>query len=724
MDKDQDYSESYKELNSRIIHLLDSFSALSALSSLELRNVDENTMLRNALMGLMENLDIESCSIFLLKNGKLVNCTGLSWEDMVDVPSSAKSGSSCRLTPSVGEGIMGLAVKQRALQHCRDCTKDPRFKEIPDRDIGSLISIPIFQMGGEVFGVLNVSHPQPDFFNYWHERFLSVYCHCLGQLLSNYRLVNFMEQEIERRTIRLKQSLDETRAAEAGLRLFKTLLDSLQEAVVILDPAGTTIYINQAFASLFGRESSQASEIKSHDCYSPTSREVFNEEVIPGLLCGGSWEGELEGIDFHGRNFPLWQLSGSVPDGSGRVAFLFSFMRDLTRHKEAEEEKKRLESQLYHAQKMEAVGLLAGGVAHDFNNIITAITGYAHLLCMKMETDNPFRHYAEQITASSERAANLTQGLLAFSRKQVINPQPVNVNDIIKRVEKLLCRLIGEDIALISEATGEDLYVMADKGQLEQVLINLATNARDAMPDGGELRISTWAEHMDEQFIGIHGFGTPGDYVCISVCDTGIGMDDLTREKIFEPFFTTKEVGKGTGLGLAIVYGIVSQQNGHIMVSSGPGEGTSFRIFLPSTDERVEARGVDEQVLPALGSETLLIAEDDDDVRRFDAAILEQFGYRVFTAVDGADAMKKFLEYKDQIDLAVLDVVMPGKNGKEVHDLIQHIRPGARVIFTSGYTADIINRKGIVEGEFDFLEKPHSPLELLKKVREVLDRVV
>jgi signal transduction histidine kinase len=583
----KDFSESFRELNGRFIHLLDSFSALSALSSLELRNVDEPTMLRNALKGLMQNLDIETCSIFLLKDGQLVNSTGLSWDDLVngEEASALKTWDSSTLTASIGEGIMGLAVKNRALQHCRDCSADSRFKEVPDQEIGSLISIPIFQMGGEVLGVLNISHTKPHFFTEWHERFLSVYCHCFGQLLSNYRLLNHMELEIERRI----------------------------------------------------------------------------------------------------------------------------------------EERKKLEAQLLHAQKMEAIGLLAGGVAHDFNNIITAITGYAHLLSMRMDADDPLRHFSEQIIASSERAANLTQGLLAFSRKQVINPQPVNVNEIIKRVEKLLRRLIGEDIALGSEICDSELFVMADKGQLEQIMINLATNARDAMPDGGELTISTGHEEITDDFIKAHGFGAPGEYVCVSVTDTGIGMDEKTREKIFEPFYTTKEVGKGTGLGLAIVYGIVSQQNGYITVSSGPGEGTSFRIYLPAIEGRAEEAVSEEHVLPASGSETLLIAEDDDDVRKFDAAILEQFGYRVLTAVDGADALRIFADHKDVIDLAILDVVMPMKNGKEVHDVIQKIRPGARVLFTSGYTADIINRKGVMRGEFEFIEKPHSPLELLKKVRDVLD---
>ncbi len=577
---DKDFSESYRELNGRIINLLDSFSALSALSSLDLRNVDETTMIRNALKGLMQNLDIERCSVFLLKNGELVNCTGLDLDDLLigEKEGNYQRPASSTLTASIGEGIMGHAVQHKSLQHCRDCSTDSHFKAAPDFKIGSLISVPVFQMGGEVLGVLNISHSTPNFFNEWHERFLVVYCHCLGQLLSNYRLVNFMEQEIEKRT-----------------------------------------------------------------------------------------------------------------------------------------------AQLYHSQKMEAVGQLAGGVAHDFNNIITAISGYAHLMFMKMDVDDPMRHFAEQIIASSERAANLTQSLLAFSRKQVIHPKPVNVNDVICRVEKLLRRLIGEDITLRTELSERDLFVLADSGQFEQIMINLATNARDAMPDGGELTISTKHEEIDEGFIRSRGFGSPGKYVRVSVSDTGAGMDDKTREKIFEPFFTTKDVGKGTGLGLAIVYGIVSQQSGLIDVSSGIGKGATFTIYLPAIREKAEESRPELSASPMVGNETVLIVEDDKDVREFDASLLEQFGYNVLTAEDGNTAVKKFSEHADLIDIVILDVVLPGIDGKEVQDRMMEMRPGSKFLFTSGYTADVLTRKGITGDNPNFIEKPHSPLVLLKRLRDVLD---
>lgn len=578
---DRDLSEAYRVLNRRIINLLDSFSALSALSSLNLRNVDETKMIRDALKGLMENLDIERCSVFLLRDGELTNCTGLDWDDLGSYEDTefTKHHVSSNFTASIGEGIMGLAVQHKSLQHCQDCSANSNYKNVSGQNIGSLISVPIFQFGGEVLGVLNISHTTPHFFNEWHERFLVVYCHCLGQLLSNYRLFNHMEQEIE----------------------------------------------NHA-------------------------------------------------------------------------------------------------AQLYHSQKIEAVGQLAGGVAHDFNNIITAISGYAHLVSMKMPENDPLKHYVEQIIASSDRAASLTQSLLAFSRKQVIDPKPFNVNKLIKGLETLLLRLIGEDIKLKTVIPAQELFVMADCGQFEQIIMNLATNARDAMPAGGELTITAKLELIDENFIERNGFGQPGKYVHISVSDTGCGMDESIRNKIFEPFFTTKEVGKGTGLGLSIAYSIISQQNGYIDVRSIIGKGTTFNIYYPTLNKTSEEIRPKPVVATMAGTETLLIAEDDENIRNLNATFLQELGYLVLTAVDGNDALEKFDEHKNKIDIVILDVVMPGKNGKEVYDRIIEIQPHMKVLFTSGYTADIISSKGISTKKFDFLQKPHPPVELSRKLRQMLDK--
>lgn len=373
------------------------------------------------------------------------------------------------------------------------------------------------------------------------------------------------------------------------------------------------------------------------------------------------------------------------------------------------------------SQKLEAVGQLAGGIAHDFNNILTAIISLGKLLEMKLERNSPLHMYASQIIASAGKAARLTQSLLAFSRKQIIDPRPVRVSDIVKGIDKLILRAAGGSVLLDVACTDEELVVMADPAQLEQVLLNLAVNARDAMPDGGSLFIGTGRFDMTEAYRGKHGFGRPGSYAVITVSDTGTGMDTKTQSKIFEPFFTTKEPGVGTGLGLSIVYGIVKQHNGYIDVRSEPGSGTTFRIYLPAVS--ISGGGIpyrpDE--MPAGRMETVLLAEDDAAVRFSMKRILEESGYIVIEAVDGEDAVARFAEHRDAVQLLIIDVIMPGKNGKEAYDDIIRIKPGVRALFTSGHTDDIIHKKGIRDSSLNFIPKPVSPEELLREMRRLLD---
>ncbi len=412
-----------------------------------------------------------------------------------------------------------------------------------------------------------------------------------------------------------------------------------------------------------------------------------------------------------------WVRNTPVPrhNKEGRIVAYDGLITDIT-------EVRLLENQLRQAQKMEAVGQLAGGVAHDFNNILTAIIGYGNLVLMKMSQSDIGRTYVEQILSSAERAAHLTHSLLAFSRKQIIDLKPVSVNEIIRRVGKLLLRIIGEDIELQTQLCRDEPMILADSIQIEQVLMNLATNARDAMPDGGTLLIKTEEVELGEEFVRAHAYGKPGRYTLITVTDTGSGMDEITRNRIFEPFFTTKEVGKGTGLGLAMVYGITKQHNGYILVNSEPGKGTTFNVHFPLIPSTAHGASTEEAFTIPRGIETVLLAEDDSAVRQLTNNVLEDFGYAVIEAVDGEDAVKKFAENKDRIRLLVLDIVMPKKNGKEAYQEISKIRPGIKVLFTSGYTADIIHRKGILETGLDFILKPISPAIFLKKVREVLDK--
>ncbi|HDH53706.1 MAG TPA: PAS domain S-box protein, partial [Nitrospirae bacterium] len=347
-------------------------------------------------------------------------------------------------------------------------------------------------------------------------------------------------------------------------------------------------------------------------------------------------------------------------------------------------ERKKLESQLLHSQKMEAVGQLAGGVAHDFNNILSAIMSYGYLLRNKLRDDEHSRDNVDKILLLSDRAAHIIRGLLAFSRKQHFEFVPVKLNDTIRNIEKLLAKFVAEDVRLCINLTNKEPAIIADRSQIEQIIMNLATNARDAMPDGGSFTIETEVVEIDENFIKSYGYGEPGIYALLSVTDTGTGMDEETKQKIFEPFFTTKEVGKGTGLGLSIIYGIVKQHNGYINVYSEPGTGATFRIYFPiikAAAEKEKAKNLPDLTGKA---EAILLAEDEPAVRDSISKILEEFGYKVIEAEDGEDAVEKFTDNKDEIQLLILDIVMPRKNGKETFEEIRKLKPEIKVLFTSG----------------------------------------
>ncbi|MDD2337551.1 MAG: response regulator [Geobacteraceae bacterium] len=393
------------------------------------------------------------------------------------------------------------------------------------------------------------------------------------------------------------------------------------------------------------------------------------------------------------------------------------------RHKRADEEQARLQEQLRQSQKMEAIGLLAGGIAHDFNNLLMAIISYGGILQMKMTEGDPLRPNVDKLLAVVDRAAGLTQSLLAFSRKQLIDLRPCNLNDIIRKVEKLLGRIIGEDIEIRTTFREDPLTVTADSGQIEQVLVNLATNARDAMPNGGLLSIVSEITEIDSYFIKAHGYGEPGRYALCLVTDSGAGMDATTTKRIFEPFFTTKELGKGTGLGLAVVYGIVKQHDGYINAYSEPGIGTTFRVYLPlfQGGERADTEPAPLSLLVG-GTETILLAEDEAELRKLLMTVLTEFGYTVIEAEDGEDAVCQFTENRERIQLLLLDLIMPKKSGKDACDEIRKMASDVRTIFISGYPPDVIQGKGLLEEGCDLVMKPVTPQNLLRKIREVLGR--
>jgi PAS domain S-box-containing protein len=384
-------------------------------------------------------------------------------------------------------------------------------------------------------------------------------------------------------------------------------------------------------------------------------------------------------------------------------------------------EQKNLEEKLRQSQKIEVVGQLAGGIAHDFNNILTAIICYGNLINLKLPETDPMHQYIDQIIESSEKAADLTRSLLAFSRKQVINPVPVDVNRIVTDMQKILERVIGEHIEFRVKTADHALIVKSDKSQIEQVLLNLATNARDAMPNGGALTITTEEDAIDEKFIRMYRYGKVGRYVIITVTDTGEGMDKTTQEHIFEPFFTTKEVGKGTGLGLSMVYGTIKQHDGFINVYSEPGKGTTFSIYLPLTEATAQQNEDKRTTDISLGTETLLLVEDDDAVRTVIRTMIEGFGYKVIEAIDGHQAVAVFRENGDRVQLVVSDMIMPRMSGKEVYRELQKVKPGIKILYMSGYTADILEQQGVENEKINFISKPFGPDALSRKIREVLD---
>lgn len=417
-------------------------------------------------------------------------------------------------------------------------------------------------------------------------------------------------------------------------------------------------------------------------------------------------------------------------DSSGNLIGLIHVVRDISGRKKAEAERERLhhekeqlQEQLLQSQKMEAVGTLAGGIAHDFNNILNVIMGYSGLLENMPDMTGRAGEFLAEITKAADRAANLTRGLLAFSRKQHLELKPADLNNIIRSITAMLHRIIGEDIRVNIELCEDSLVIICDSGQIEQIVVNLGTNARDAMPGGGLLTLKTEIIEMDESFCALRGFGSPGKYAVMRLTDTGIGMDEETVQRIFEPFFTTKAVGKGTGLGLSIIYGIVTQHKGFLECKSEPGRGTVFSIYLPlvmlaDAGEEVEEKR--ENVARGRG-ETILIAEDDESGRRLIKVVLEHQGYRVIEAVNGIEVLEQFRENSQDIALMLLDVIMPDMNGYDALTMIRQQFPDTKAILMSGYTADILEQRGIKDLPVSLLKKPISPHELLKVVRSTID---
>ncbi len=523
----------------------------------------------------------------------------------------------------------------------------------------------------------------------------------------------------ERYIVGTIRDITEQKKAEEAIRREKDkaqqYLDIAGVMLVALGDDGTVTLINRKGCQILGYEEEEIIGKNWFDNFVPEEIRIETREVFDELMRGNSpvrqyYENSV--LTKRGMKRMVAWHNTLLTNDEGDFIGTLSSGEDIT-------ENRQLEEQLFQSQKMEAIGRLAGGIAHDFNNLLTAIIGYTDIIARDAEVKAKHRSYVDEIKKSAERAATLTQQLLAFSRKQIMQPKVMNLNTMLKNTKNMLQRMIGEDIAFKLTMGDSIGMIKVDPGKIEQVVINLAVNARDAMPNGGTLEIETINTSLDRAFCDMHKGSYPGNYILLSVHDTGKGIDDEIMKHIFEPFFTTKEIGKGTGLGLATVYGIVRQSGGYIDIQSRKGSGTTVAIYLPRVDEVPKAVEKSEMMVAKGKNETILFVEDDDMVRNMVTAVLKQYGYNVIEAENGSVAAK-LCEQEQRIHLMITDVVMPGTSGPDLVRQISSIQPDMKVLYVSGYTDEAIVHHGVLDENTPFLQKPFTPQKLALKVQELL----
>ncbi len=507
---------------------------------------------------------------------------------------------------------------------------------------------------------------------------------------------------------------------------YRTLVENIELGISLIDRDYRIVAANAAQRRLFGKPERALAGRKCHEAMAGSAAVCPQCPGIEAMATGRAASVEADLVRHDGSRFPARIQAFPVPGAKGVASGFIQVIEDLSERRRAEEERARLESLLRQSQKMEAVGQLAGGIAHDFNNILTAIQGSVELLLDRLREARPEdRDLVEglrQIEESAQRAAALTHQLLAFSRREVLQPRVLDLNRTLSDMEKMLRRLITENIQLCTSLDPRLHRVRADADRLEQVIINLVVNARDAMPGGGTLLLETRNVALDDARLQLNADARPGPHVLLAVSDTGCGMDSATLERIFEPFFSTKPPGQGTGLGLSTVYGIVTQAGGHITVYSEVGNGTTFKIYLPAAGGEPQETAAARAGQDALtGHETILVCEDDAAVRQVSERILQRGGYTVLAAENGESALRLAAEHAGPIHLLVTDVIMPGMNGRELSAALCGVRPALKTLFVSGYTADVIAHHGVLEEGLEFLEKPFTQHGLLRRVRDVLD---
>lgn len=503
---------------------------------------------------------------------------------------------------------------------------------------------------------------------------------------------------------------------------YRRLVTRMAAIVFELAVDGTVLFVNEAIGPITGYQPNELAGRSWWDTFFHGEARRQVDDLISLFQSGDVSHYEMALTAKNGATVILAVNSANRYGVNNRLEQIIGFGVDITDRRRAEDALLIKDEQLRQAQKMEAIGRLASGIAHDFNNLLTVINGYSELALSHERLDTELRQDLEQVKACGFKAALLTRQLLAFSRKQVLEPKVLDLNKLVGDIESLLRRIIGEDIALLSHLDPALKPLKVDPGQMDQVIMNLAVNARDAMPRGGRLLIETKNVQFDDAYTGLHSYVKPGAYVMLAMSDTGEGISAETRSRIFEPFFTTKEPGKGTGLGLSTVYGIVKQSGGSIEVYSEVGNGTTFKIYLPQSDDHTATSNEDQVRLDVLrGTETILLVEDDDMVRALARVMLERLGYAVLQAKNGAEALNICLSHSGSIHLLITDVVMPGMNGRELARRLQEQWSTVKVLYMSGFTDDAVILHGLVQAEHSFLQKPFSSSTLASKVRRVLD---
>jgi len=557
------------------------------------------------------------------------------------------------------------------------------------------------EYGEKVYGLLTVSTPI-DFITTKEEQ--SLFQEIAGDISFALHTIGVEEER--------KQAEEALKKSEEKL---KVIFDESPNVMMIMDyENGEILNVNQAARHILGYEKKTLLG-KHFSILFPSESELTRNNLLEKLSIHGSVFESQKFVRADGSGLPTDLSATLIPWDKGK-AILATF-RDVS-------EQIRLENQFFQAQKMEAIGVLVEGVAHDFNNLLTTIIGSSDLMIMSIGKDHNLRKNLEDIRKAGKRAASLTRQLLLFSRRQILEPKVINLNDVILDMDKMLRRLIGENIDLETVLAPDLGRVEADPGQIEQIIMNLAVNAKDAMPRGGKLTINTANVELDEAYVHSHADVTPGPYVMMAISDTGTGMDEETLSKVFDPFFTTKEAGKGTGLGLSTIYGIVKQSGGNIWVYSEPGKGATFKIYLPRVEKKTGGTEAVEAAAESLtGSETILVVEDNEMVRDLAQTIFQHYGYRVLTAQDGEEAIRVSQEHDGPIDLMLTDVVMPGMSGNEVVKRLNTLRPEMKVLYMSGYTNNVIVHHGDMDRETAFIQKPFTMESLVCKVKEVISKI-